>query len=548
MMNVTAGRFALAALCAVLALAALANETPELRFEKIIGDARGRSVDNLSVAAADDGSVYLLMNSGRVAVFDAQGSYVKSLETSLTWPFDHAYLSVQGKLVLVGDCKEDYPWVYSARRGGATEGAFGNPGMVTEDEAGNVYVADAGNKRIQIFPPGDHAKPSAVVAMAAKPIVVAVLWTLLAAATDDGTLSVFEKKAGAFVLLASLKVGRAKSICLGADGALFIAFHDSLRKYSILREPHAVLKESAVIAPSWMERWPNVFNWNVAMVPGPGGELYFPADRHGKLLSLDPATDQIRERGNLPGRTLAIGFAPDGTLFTATTQEKDGGAVIQKFKLGEKTVESLGLFTSEPFYKEKNVPVWGLLPDADGGVFVRVLEEGHNKGWTALTIKKVFEKAPMKLYHDFGHLYAKRTTFHPAAATYSMKFTADRAIVMTAMALVAVYKIAPDGAIIWEAGLEPKGGADTVEFGSPRDIATDSQGRVWVTDAAKDKIVCLSSTGTLLLEYGGHANVDDTEGKGFNGPSGIATAKVGDGEFLYVGDAGNQRIVKFRIR
>jgi hypothetical protein len=41
--------------------------------------------------------------------------------------------------------------------------------------------------------------------------------------------------------------------------------------------------------------------------------------------------------------------------------------------------------------------------------------------------------------------------------------------------------------------------------------------------------------------------VDEVEGKGFDGPSGIATATAGEQEYLYVGDAGNRRIVKFRI-
>jgi hypothetical protein len=44
-----------------------------------------------------------------------------------------------------------------------------------------------------------------------------------------------------------------------------------------------------------------------------------------------------------------------------------------------------------------------------------------------------------------------------------------------------------------------------------------------------------------------HAGVDDIDGKGFDHPSGIQIAKCNGGEFLYVGDSGNQRIVKFRI-
>ena len=81
----------------------------------------------------------------------------------------------------------------------------------------------------------------------------------------------------------------------------------------------------------------------------------------------------------------------------------------------------------------------------------------------------------------------------------------------------------------------------------PRDVAADSRGNIWVSDFAKDSIFCLSPHGKLLCTYGHHAGVDDIDGKGFDHPSGIQIAKCDDGEFLYVGDSGNQRIVKFRI-
>ena len=58
-------RFVFGPLCTVLAFAgiAVAVETPTLRFDKIIGDLRGRSVDNLSVSVTGNGSVCLLMRS-----------------------------------------------------------------------------------------------------------------------------------------------------------------------------------------------------------------------------------------------------------------------------------------------------------------------------------------------------------------------------------------------------------------------------------------------------------------------------------------------------
>jgi hypothetical protein len=68
-----------------------------------------------------------------------------------------------------------------------------------------------------------------------------------------------------------------------------------------------------------------------------------------------------------------------------------------------------------------------------------------------------------------------------------------------------------------------------------------------VTDSGTDRLVCLSGDGKLLLAYGGHASLDDRSGAGFCRPSGLAIVATGGQEYLYVGDSGNLRIVKFRL-
>ena len=73
------------------------------------------------------------------------------------------------------------------------------------------------------------------------------------------------------------------------------------------------------------------------------------------------------------------------------------------------------------------------------------------------------------------------------SAEYSLQFDAERNIVFTALPLQAVYKVARDGTILWEAGMQPQGGADTVEFLAPRGTAVDSRGRIWVVDGETQK-------------------------------------------------------------
>jgi hypothetical protein len=78
-------------------------------------------------------------------------------------------------------------------------------------------------------------------------------------------------------------------------------------------------------------------------------------------------------------------------------------------------------------------------------------------------------------------------------------------------------------------------------------VAVDSRGRVWVVDGETQKIYCLSPAGKLLLTHGGAATWDDVRGAGFSRPSGIAVVALDGVDYLYVGDAGNQRIVKYRV-
>jgi hypothetical protein len=420
--------------------------------------------------------------------------------------------------------------------------------MVTEDDEGTGYVSDTGNRRIQIFAPDNTRNPAAILSLIAKPERIAVKNKDLVVATEDGSVVVYGRKGDSFSPRASQRgITGVRSVCFGPGNSVYVAQTDSLKRYAPEKGNESVLQETATLAPSHLELWPNVFLDNVSMVSGPEGAIFFPAPQHGKFLVLDPTKDSIRECGSLPGGALAVGFAAGGTLYAADAAENDGGTRIRAFKWNDSKLSPPGTISKNPLYLDRNVPVWGLLPDNDGGVYIRVLEEGYQKGWPALTIKKVFANGQIKPFLDFGELYGKRTTFHPSAAFYSMKFDSSRNILLAAMPLVAVYNITPDGRILWEAGRQPQGGADKIEFGMPRDVAADSRGNIWVSDFAKDSIFCLSPHGKLLCTYGHHAGVDDIDGKGFDHPSGIQIAKCDDGEFLYVGDSGNQRIVKFRI-
>ncbi|MFA6291613.1 MAG: NHL repeat-containing protein [Victivallales bacterium] len=533
----------LACVCAVSSAA----EEPSLQFEKIIGDIRGKCSDNVSVAVADDGTTCLLMKSGHVSIFDRQGKYLKSMETEFPWPAEFHYISAKGRLVLQGSCTQDYSWVYSATRKGSQPGSFNRPGLVVEDDAGTVYVADTGNKRVQVFPKGKTASPSCMIPVASGPVQLAVKDRLLSVASEDGSFTLFELQGDVYAPIATLKTGQAiRALAFGPESTMFVAQADSLKKFTIEKGVAVSIKESGTVAVPRATLWPSFFPGNGPMISGPDGEIYFAAGAHDKLISLKPGHDSMRERGNFPKNAKALAFAPDGTILTSSVKGKE--VRLQRFKLGDGKLEDAGTFPAEPLYDNPNVPVWGLLSDTDGSVYMRIVEEGHNKGWPGLSIKKISPDGKIKTLLDYKEsLYGKWTTFAPWEAYYSLKFDNDHNIVFASTQLLAISKVTTDGKVIWRSGTDPQGGGEKIEFSKPCDLAVDKKGNVWVADSGKDCIFCLSPEGKLLMSYGKHAGIDDTEGAGFSRPSGVSIASVDGAEFLYVGDSGNQRIVKFKI-
>ena len=525
---------------------------PRLELVKIIGDMRGAGAHNLSVAVSERGEACLLMAEGRVATFDADGGYRKCIEAKLTWPTDDKYIAVSGQRLLVGDYRQDYPWVFSVQQQGTAQGRFQNPAMATQDAEGRVYVADRGNGRIQVFRADRHDEPDRIIKTAGNPLAVDVRGRWMAVLTDRNTLIVFNRTDESDRPAATLDIGPGgHSVAVGPESTFYVAFHGTpdrydLRKYQL---EAGVLAEVAVLARSFMAQWPNLFPAATPLATDPQGQVWFATDTAGRLLSLDPRTDTVRQRAQLSWRALALGFASDGTCHVVGYADGEGKLRVATYRVEADGLKPCGTIPAEKTLCGDNaVPIWGVLPDRDGGVYVRVVEDGYRKGWPALAIKKVHADGRMDSFLDFGELYAVRRTFGPWECVYSLQFDVQHNVILTALPLQAVYQVAADGKIRWEAGAQPQGGADAIALAAPRQTAIDSQRRIWVVDSETDKIYCLSPQGKLLLEYGGPATWDDRQGIGFAHPTGIAAVRANGVDYLYVGDAGNRRIVKYWIR
>jgi DNA-binding beta-propeller fold protein YncE len=98
-----------------------------------------------------------------------------------------------------------------------------------------------------------------------------------------------------------------------------------------------------------------------------------------------------------------------------------------------------------------------------------------------------------------------------------------------------VQKFSPTGTFLTAFGSVGSGDG---QFNNPQDVAVDAGGNIYVTDAQNQRVQKFSSAGTFLAKWG-------TFGSGngqFSGPTGVATDSAGN---VYVADRGNRRVQKF---
>lgn len=517
---------------------------PELRLEKIIGDARGKGIDIVDVAVSDAGAIYLLMRNGRVAVFDRDGAYQQSIKAPVDTSWT-AYLSLRGGRLLLGDYRTDFPWVFDDRRQGDAPGHFQNAGTVVADDD-RIYVSDRGNNRIQVFDRKNIDTPASVLALEARPGPLAVHGDQLVVADHQRNLFIYAMRAGDFTRTASFRIqDGATALAMAPDGqSIYVAYrhgrNHSLRAYARVEEQWA---EKRVIASSLYDLWPAVYLNRTPLVTGPDNQVWCATDTNGSIIALNPDTDNVTERLKGLFRPLALGFDPAGNLYVGgVPRPGDKGPTIQRYT---QDGQSLGVF-GPPVLYDGDIPIWALLPDRDGGVYVRVVEAGYQKGWPAFTVKKVYSDGTVNNYLDLGSLYAVRTKFHPSSSIGTLVFDREHHIILAAAPHVSVQTLDQAGKTLWEASQYPTH-ADKVPFAAVSGAAVDARGNIWAADPVRNVLVCLSSDGALLLTYGGFAGVDDVAGTGFDQPTGIAIVITGDREYLVVGDAGNQRLLKYRL-
>ena len=114
-----------------------------------------------------------------------------------------------------------------------------------------------------------------------------------------------------------------------------------------------------------------------------------------------------------------------------------------------------------------------------------------------------------------------------------------------------VRRISPEGTVITLAGVPGSRGSEdgtgaNARFCSPRGLAIDSDGTLYLADACNHTIRSITpagATATVAGLAGSFGNADGTSGARFSTPTGVAVA----GGFVYVADQGNYSVRRIRL-
>lgn len=277
--------------------------------------------------------------------------------------------------------------------------------------------------------------------------------------------------------------------------------------------------------------------------------VYYTA--HRKLWRLTPGADQAELvcDPKWPAHRAAFeafALAPNGDLYIASHYSlgRERGINLYRARKTDTGYAKLEYLNEGKALSE----AWYLVPTdievaGNGDVIVRAYNpEAKPADKTVSLFRWSPETGKRQLLRDVGvaqHRYGD----------YGLHQLPDSGLLIAGGTTRTIQRLAADGTFLWSKSFDKHYLPGTFDTLHTLGITTDSHGRIWVTDTARNRILCLTADGDFLGAYGHFGAMDDQTGLGLNQPVGIATLKDADGnETLYVADTGNQRISKFRVR
>ncbi len=417
-------------------------------------------------------------------------------------------------------------WDYYVSNGGK----FNQPAGITFDSAGNIYVVDRNNNRIQKFDSSGNFITS---------------WG------NTGACCVTQSFTGQFVApediaidsdghLLVVESSNARVQKFSADGAFISTFGSSGSTNGKFNSPNAIARDPSgdyiyVLDGSFSGARVQKLTKDGAFVSSFTGGFVNPSglttDIDGNIYVADTGNNKIKKfsSAGTPLLTFGSSGSGNGQLFGPYSVAVDSSGNIfvadrsnnriQKFDSSGGFVAKWGSSGSGTgqFASPEYVAV-----DAAGNVYVsdtsnhRIQKFDNNGNF-------------ISTFGSFGN--GNTQFFTPVSIATDSNgniFVADRSHNL-------IHKYSSSRVYIksWALTVHPPGG-----FNSPQYVAVDSAGNVYVSDIGSDIIHKFNNDGNLISTFGSLGN-----GNGqFNDPGGITFDSAGN---IYVADTGNQRIQKF---
>jgi sugar lactone lactonase YvrE len=411
--------------------------------------------------------------------------------------------------------------------GTGTEARFNNPTSVAMDASGNIYVADKDNNLIRKITPngnvstfagsskgyldgiGTSAKfslPSGLVTDASNNVyVVDTYFGIIRKITPTGVVSTFAGSSNPTPgysdgASSSAKFYNPEGIAIDKNDFVYIADTGNNKVRKITPNGYVTTLAANLSQPS------SNTDGSIAHFSEPSG---IAIDASGSLFIADTKMHRIRKITSAGEVSSFAGFTIAGYV--------DGIGTVTKF--------------SSPS---------GITTDKNGNIYIA--DSGNFK------IRKIAPNGVVSTYAGTieGHV-------DDLSAYAKFKYPNDVATDVVGNVYIAdsgnnsVRKITSTGVVTTLAGYN-QGYVDLPypEFNSPKGVATDTSGNVYVADTGNNKIRKINQSG-VVTTFAGSATYQsgDIDGIGttarFNNPSGVATDANNN---VYVADTGNNKIRK----
>jgi tripartite motif-containing protein 71 len=368
---------------------------------------------------------------------------------------------------------------------GAGDGQFGRPTSVAIDSAGDLWVTDAGNSRVQKFSPEGE----------------------------------FLAKFGSYGI-GNGQFNRAEGIAIAPNGHIWIGdtYNGRLQEFNAAGEFIKVVGSQGSGEGQIGESTDLDF--------APNGDIWVSDWRYNRVVVFNQAGEFVRQFGSAGSgdgqfnRPDAIEVDPAGNVWVGD-QNNDR---IQQFTQSGEYVDQFGSTGAGDGEFDFGWPM-GIASDSVGNLWIADVANDRVQRWEVPSHTPSFHSAFGSSGTGDGQLN------HPAG----MAIDSAGDLWVVDQDNDRVQKFNQAGEFLDSFG---SSGAGDGQFGRPTSVAIDSAGDLWVTDAGNSRVQKFSPEGEFLAKFGSYGI-----GNGqFNRAEGIAIAPNGH---IWIGDTYNGRLQEF---